>query len=66
MSFYYFILLNLCVHHLLELCVLQGEIVFEVQSKKAIMLGPDVRRRDESKYGILSDNDCFYVELQLM
>ena len=36
------------MHHLLELGVPQVESVFEVQSKKAIMLGPASDAREES------------------
>ena len=35
------------MHHLLELSVIQGEIVFEFQLKMAIMLGPSPEERSE-------------------
>ena len=53
------------MHHLLELSVIQGEIVFEFQSKMAIMLGPDEQSEGASEGGqqhcILSDKECFQV-----
>ena len=38
------------MHHLLELCVIEAEIVFEFQPKMAIMLGPD-ERSDRAERG---------------